>query len=101
MRDHLGEGDQLIYIYSQLRLISLRLIEHSRIVNGFLGNGRPHSKQKRDFSLIITNCCITSLKITKILGPRRPNLTRNITLFFNWSQWTNQITLNFQWLRMV
>ncbi len=31
--------------YSQLRLISLRLIEHSRIVTDFLGTGRPHSKQ--------------------------------------------------------
>ncbi len=32
-------------IYSQLRLISLRLIEHSRIFTDFLGTGRPHSKQ--------------------------------------------------------
>ncbi len=31
-------------IYSQFRLISLRLIEHSRIVIDFLGTGRPHSK---------------------------------------------------------
>ncbi len=31
--------------YSQLRLISLRLIEHSRIITDFLGTGRPHSKQ--------------------------------------------------------
>ncbi len=30
--------------YSQFRLISLRLIEHSRIVTDFLGTGRLHSK---------------------------------------------------------
>ncbi len=86
----------LFILYSQLRLI-----EHSRIVTDFLGTGRPHSKQQRDFSLIITNFNITSLKITKILGPRRPNLSRNITLLFNWSEWTNEITRNFRWLLMV
>ncbi len=32
-------------LYSQFRLISLQLIEHSRIVTDFLGTGRPHSKQ--------------------------------------------------------
>ncbi len=87
------------YKYSQFRLISLRLIEHSRIVTDFVGTGRPHSKQWRDFSLIITIINITSLKITKILGPWRPNLARYITLFFNWSQWTNQIG-GYEWFNM-
>ncbi len=31
--------------YSKFRLISLRLIEHSRVATDFLGTGRLHSKQ--------------------------------------------------------
>ncbi len=41
---------------------------------------------------------ITSSNITEIQGPLRPHLARIITLGFNWSEWTNQLTRNFRWL---
>ncbi len=80
---------------SQIRLLSLGLIEHSRIFTDFLGTGRPRSKQRGDFSLIITKNDIISLNITEIQVPQWPNLAHMITVLYNWSEWTNQITLIF------
>ncbi len=44
----------------------------------FSRNRTTQLKQKGEFSLIVTSNNVASLKITKILGPRRPNLARTV-----------------------
>ncbi len=87
-------------LYSQHRLISPRLIEHSRKINKFSRIRTTPLKIIGNFFAYYHRNNITSPNITEIQGPQRPYLARIITLCFNWSEWANQLTGYFRWLRM-
>ncbi len=80
-------------VYSRHRLISPRLIEHSRKITDFLGT--PLKVLGNFFAYYHRNN-ITPPNITEIQGPQQPHLACIITLGFNWSEWTNQLTGNFR-----
>ncbi len=87
-------------MYSQLRLISPHLIEHSRNITDFFKEPDDPIESDIFFPYFHQNN-ITSPNITEIQGPQRPNLSLIITLCFNWSEWTNQINGNFRWLQKL